>query len=168
MKKFVLSIIILGSFGFYVVFQNGGNSSDNNFTVPAPIVATNPTKKIIPENVPIAPTSPINPSPIVSAPLPKKNGIYNDGTYIGDSVDAYYGNVQVQATISNSRITSIKALDYPQDRSNSIRINSRAIPILTKEAISAQSANINGVSGASETSPAFIQSLISALNQAKA
>jgi uncharacterized protein with FMN-binding domain len=171
MKKFVLSIIVLGSFGLYVVSQNGGNSSGNtsgnNFTVPAPIVATNPTKKIVPNNVAIIPTSPIvnNPPPVVSAP--KKNGIYNDGTYTGDSVDAYYGNVQVEAVISGGRLANIQFLDYPKDRGNSIRISNKAMPILTKEAIIAQSAKVNIVSGASETSQAFMKSLTSALNQAK-
>jgi len=46
-------------------------------------------------------------------------------------------------------------------------INSQAMPYLTQEAIHTQSANVNGVSGATQTSRAFIESLTSALSQAK-
>ena len=183
-------MFVLVSFGFYVIWQNVGNSS-TNLLAPTTHVITTSTKKIsnpvaivpstplvdnsqpAPVTPPAPKPTPVTPTPkptpvVVPPPAPKKTGIYNDGIYTGDSVDAYYGNVQVQVTISNSRITDIQFLDYPQDRSTSVRINQRALPILKQEAISAQSAKINGVSGASETSPAFMQSLASALAQAKA
>ena len=91
---------------------------------------------------------------------------YKDGTYTGSVADAYYGNVQVQATISGGKITDVTFLQYPNDNGTSMYINSQAMPLLKQEAIAAQSANVDGVSGASETSPAFQQSLASALNQA--
>jgi uncharacterized protein with FMN-binding domain len=170
MKKFILSMFVMVSFGFYVVWQNVGNSS-YNFTAPTPVVSSNTTKKSS-KPVAIIPTTPIVNNPSYNSMMNNggmmQRGIYNDGTYVGDVVDAYYGNVQVQVTISNGRMTNIQFLDYPQDRNTSIRINSRAMPILTQEAITAQNANVNGVSGASTTSPAFIESLTSALNQAKA
>lgn len=102
-----------------------------------------------------------NPSPIVS------NSKYRDGNYTGSSVDAYYGNVQVMATISGGKISDVQFLDYPQDRNTSVRINSRAMPYLTSEAISIQDSKVNAVSGASFTSAAFRKSLASALSQAK-
>ena len=182
MKKFILSSFILISFGAYVVWQNAGNSlnslvatvpvTTNNITStkkPTQTVVTVPTTPVVNNPKPTpkpTPTPTPTPIPVVVPPI-KKTLVYNDGTYVGTSVDAYYGNVQVQVTISNDKITNVQALDYPKDRSTSVRINSRAIPILIQETISAQSANINGVSGASETSPAFKQSLTSALNQAK-
>ena len=58
-------------------------------------------------------------------------------------------------------------LDYPKDRSTSIRINSRAMPILKSEAIQAQNSNVNTISGATDSSGAFRESLASALAQAK-
>jgi uncharacterized protein with FMN-binding domain len=64
------------------------------------------------------------------------------------------------------KIADVTFLDYPQDRGTSVRINSYAMPQLIQEAITAQSANVNGVSGASDTSSAFQQSLASALSQA--
>lgn len=92
--------------------------------------------------------------------------MYKDGTYTGPAEDAYYGNVQVQATIQGGKITQVKFLQYPNDRPNSVAINQQAMPYLQQEAIQAQSAHINGVSGATDTSIAFAQSLSSALQQA--
>ncbi len=92
---------------------------------------------------------------------------YKDGEYTGDAVDAYYGNVQVKAVIRGGKITDVQFLDYPQDRRNSININTRAMPNLKTEVIQAQSASVDIVSGATQTSKAFIQSLQSALAKAR-
>lgn len=121
-----------------------------------------------PKNNPIIPT-PTTPTANTPPPIikPKSNSIWKDGTFIGDSVDAYYGNVQVSASISNGKLSQISFLDYPQDRRTSLQKSNHAIPILKSEAISAQNANVNTVSGATYTSEAFIRSLSSALNQAK-
>ncbi len=168
MKKFILSIFVIASFGFYVIWQ-GANNSSNNLTMGTTVIPSGNTNPPSGGSTPVAivskPKSTPNPTSVVSPP---KNGIYNDGTYIGSVADAYYGNIQVEAIISGGRLVDVQFLDYPQDRGTSVRINSRALPILKQEAIAAQSANVNGVSGASETSPAFIQSLTSALSQAKA
>ncbi len=91
---------------------------------------------------------------------------YKDGTYTGSVADAYYGNIQVQAVIKGGKITQVKFLQYPNDRPNSVAINQQAMPYLQQEAIQVQSAHVNGVSGATDTSIAFIQSLSSALSQA--
>ena len=103
----------------------------------------------------------------VSKPAPvQQQGQYKNGTYTGDVADAYYGNVQVQAVVSNGALSNVVILDYPQDRSRSQSINSRAMPELVSEAIQAQSSNVNTVSGATDSSGAFRQSLSSALSQA--
>lgn len=93
---------------------------------------------------------------------------YKDGSYTGSVADAYYGNVQVKAVISGGKLSDVVFLSYPNDRQNSVRINTYATPLLKSEAISAQSANVDAVSGASFTSKAFKESLSSALLQAKA
>lgn len=92
---------------------------------------------------------------------------YKNGTYTGSPGDAFYGNIQVQAVISGGRITDIQFIQYPNDRTRSIAINTLAMPNLKQEAIQAQSANVDIVSGATDSSNAFIQSLQSALTQAK-
>ena len=95
------------------------------------------------------------------------NGHYADGTYTGPVVDAYYGLMQIQAIISGGRLTSIKVLRYPSDRRTSVSINRQALPMLRDEVISAQSANVDIISGATLSSEAFIRSLGAAMRQAR-
>lgn len=92
---------------------------------------------------------------------------YKDGTYTGSSENAFYGNIQVQAVISGGKLTNVTFLQYPNDQGHSIEINQQADPILAQEAVQSQSAQVDTVSGATDTSQAFIQSLSSALSQAK-
>ena len=92
---------------------------------------------------------------------------YKNGTYTGPVEDAFYGNVQVKVAISGNKISNVQFLQYPNDNIHSMAVNEVAMPNLTQEAIQAQTANVDTVSGATDTSQAFIQSLQSALNQAK-
>jgi len=80
--------------------------------------------------------------------------------------DAYYGNVQVGATVQGGKITAVDFLQAPNTHQTSVIINSQAMPILQTEAIQAQSANVNIVSGATFTSQAYQASLADALAQA--
>jgi uncharacterized protein with FMN-binding domain len=89
-----------------------------------------------------------------------------DGLYTGDVADAFYGNIQVAAVIQNGKLVKVNILQYPNDRQRSIEINSQALPILQSEAIRVQSATVDIVSGATDTSQAFITSLGSALFKA--
>lgn len=127
-------------------------SSVSNVSKPDATIAPAPIQVSVPK---LAPTTVVN------------NGLYRNGQYVGDIVDAYYGNVQVKTVVSGGKITDVQFLDYPHDRNNSIRINTYAIPLLTSETISAQSANVDTISGASFTSGAFRESLASALAQAQ-
>lgn len=88
---------------------------------------------------------------------------YRDGTYRGAVANAYYGMVQVEATIQGGRLVSVKAVRYPSDRQTSRRINRQALPMLQGEAISAQSAKVDIISGATLTSRAYRRSLDAAL-----
>ncbi|MEU4892619.1 FMN-binding protein [Streptomyces sp. NPDC044780] len=87
-------------------------------------------------------------------------------TYAGDVSNTAYGPVQVAVTVSGGRITAVKALRTPSDRPRSQEINSYAVPQLTQEALSAQSAHIDAVSGATYTSEGYTRSLQSALDRA--
>ena len=91
---------------------------------------------------------------------------FADGTYTGPVTDAYYGLIQIQALIRGGRLIVLKVLRYPSDRRTSIIINRQALPMLRDEAISAQSADVDIISGATLTSRAFIQSLGGALKKA--
>ncbi len=63
-------------------------------------------------------------------------------------------------------ISTVEFLQYPNTHQTSVLINSQALPILQSEAIQAQSANVNIVSGATFTSQAYQASLANALSQA--
>ncbi len=91
---------------------------------------------------------------------------YNNGKYVGSSVDALYGNVKVQIIIKQGKLKEIEVIDYPKEDFYSEEVNGRALPVLKKEAILKQTSNIDTVSGATETSEGFIKSLKSALFKA--
>ncbi|RIJ78158.1 FMN-binding protein [Nakamurella silvestris] len=84
----------------------------------------------------------------------------------GSAVNTQYGPVQVEVTITGGKITSVQAIDYPNGNGRDAQINSYAVPQLESQAVSAQSAKIDGVSGATYTSEGFVQSLQSALDAA--
>ncbi|MBI3748520.1 MAG: FMN-binding protein [Chloroflexi bacterium] len=86
-------------------------------------------------------------------------------TLTGDVFASRYGSTQVQVTITNGRIISVTALQLPTG-GRSGQISQYVEPVLSSEALSAQSANIDIVSGATYTSEAYAQSLQSALDQA--
>ena len=90
------------------------------------------------------------------------------GTFTGDPIDTQYGTVQVAATLSKGKILAVKVLQAPDQNGRDRQIASSSLPRLTEEALGAQSARIDAVSGASYTSQGYIQSLQSALDQAHA
>lgn len=87
-------------------------------------------------------------------------------TVDGPVVRTDYGDVQVQVTLQGHQIVDVHALQLPVDRSRSAQISRYAEPLLRKEALQAQSANIDLVSGASYTSDGYAQSLQGALDSA--
>ena len=88
-------------------------------------------------------------------------------TITGGAVDTRWGPVQVKVTFNGSKITAVDVVQEPDGNPRDEEINAQAIPILTQEALAAQSASIDAVSGASYTSEGYIGSLQSALNAAK-
>lgn len=85
----------------------------------------------------------------------------------GQTVDTRWGPVQVAITVTNKKITAVSVPVYPNGNNRDQEINSYALPVLVQETISAQSAHIDGVSGASVTSNGYIQSLQSAIDAAQ-
>ena len=88
------------------------------------------------------------------------------GTVTGPSVDTRWGPVQVEITVAGGRITDVAVVDYPTGSSKDRQINARAIPVLVRETLDAQSANVDMVSGATVTSEGYLQSLQAALDGA--
>ncbi|MCC5578772.1 FMN-binding protein [Microtetraspora sp. AC03309] len=89
-----------------------------------------------------------------------------DKTVTGDAADTRWGPVQVELVISGGKVTGVKVLQAPDNNHRDIAINNRALPILNQAALSAQSAGIDTVSGATYTSEGYITSLQSALDRA--
>lgn len=87
-------------------------------------------------------------------------------TVTGSTASTRWGPVQVELTVSGNKITKASVLQYPNGNGRDAEINDHALPILTQETVSAQSASIDMVSGATVTSDGYLQSLQSALDQA--
>jgi uncharacterized protein with FMN-binding domain len=97
---------------------------------------------------------------------PKPTSLYKDGEFAGNPVDIEYGLVQISAIIRDGRIAGIKWLQDPEDIDLSKQINQDAMPKLTREAIAAQKAQVDIVTGATFTVLGFRLSLSTALAQA--
>jgi uncharacterized protein with FMN-binding domain len=87
-------------------------------------------------------------------------------TVDGPVIDTRYGPVQVEVTVANGQLTAVAALQLPNEDRRSAGISNRAEPMLRSEALAAQSASIDGVSGATYTSDGYAQSLQAALDAA--
>ena len=87
-------------------------------------------------------------------------------TAVGDAVNYYFGVLSVSVTVNGTKITNVSIATL-QDGGNyrSQSIDQQSIPMLEQEAMQAQSANIQSISGASYTSAGFAQSLQSALKK---
>lgn len=155
LKKFLLAGFVVISFALYSFHGRHGDSPP----VVAPSTQAPNTANTVPNsNSGSSSSSSMQPMGMMGL---------RDGQYTGDAADAFYGLVQVKATVSGGKITDVQFLQYPNDRSNSIFINKQAMPYLKQEAVTAQSSQVDIISGATDTSMAFIQSLASALSQAK-
>jgi uncharacterized protein with FMN-binding domain len=86
----------------------------------------------------------------------------------GDVIPTQFGDVQVGITLRGGRLTDVRALHLPFDHPRSQFISTQAEPLLRQEALQAQSARIDILSGATYTSDAYAQSLQTALTRARA
>ena len=98
--------------------------------------------------------------PTTAAPAPAPI----NGKFTGPAVFVNYGNVQVQITVVNGRLTDAIAVKAPSGRND--RYTNMAVPILKQQTLAAQSANIKGASGASYTSYGWFKSLQGAMADA--
>ena len=105
-------------------------------------------------------SKPTTKAPTPAAPVNKSV----NGTFTGSAVDVGYGTVQVKITVVNGKITDAQAVQAPSGRND--RYTNMSVPVLRQRTLTAQSANINAVSGASYTSFGWYTSLVVALKQA--
>jgi uncharacterized protein with FMN-binding domain len=83
-------------------------------------------------------------------------------TIAGSTVQTQFGPVQVQIRVQGSKIIRVRALQTPRGGLSS-QINWQAVPYLIQQTLAAQSANVQGVSGATYTSEGWVRSLSSAM-----
>jgi len=153
MKKILISAGVVVVIALYAIFASRSNQSTITIT-PTPIATSNP----------IATSTTSTPS---GSGTPQPTGQYKDGSYTGPITNAIYGKIQVVAIIQNGQLTNIQVPVYPADGGHTMQLSQQALPVLEQEAIRSQSASVNIVSGATQTSQGFQQSLAAALALAK-
>lgn len=141
-RKIIIGAVVIGLIALYVISRMLGGTSDT--TGGSATTDTTTTT---------AATEP--------------QGRYKNGTYVGPASESIYGIVQVSAVITNGNLSDIKILKSPNDKDNSIEINAAAMPKLVREAIRIQSADVNLLTGATESSVSFKESLSGALAKAQ-
>ena len=87
-----------------------------------------------------------------------------NGSFTGSVANTRYGPVQVKIVVKNGKIVDAQAVQAPSGSND--RYTQKAVPVLRQQTIAAQSANVQGVSGASFTSYGWYESLASAIAQA--
>ena len=87
-------------------------------------------------------------------------------TVVGDDIPTRFGDVQVAVTLRGGRIVDVRGIKLPFDRPRSQFISQNASPVLRQEVLTAQSARIDLLSGATYTSDAWAASVQSALRRA--
>ncbi len=174
--KYLLAIAVVAIFVGYVIFSRNGNGTaapDQNTTSTGSNDATNTT--ILPPGTGPSSSSTGGSSGSsgtgsgsgTSGTGTGTTGMYKDGSYTGPAEDAFYGTIQVEAVVSGGALTDVTFLQYPDAPGHTTDVSNMALPQLKQEAIAAQSANVNIVSGATQDSQAFQQSLAAALAMAK-
>ena len=130
-------------------------------TTTTPTKAATSTQTVAPS--PAQTQATITPTPVkTAATVPTVSSV--NGTFTGPVVDVSYGNVQVQITVTNGKITDAKALIAPTGKND--KYTKMSLPTLRQQTLAAQSTSIQGVSGASYTTYGWRKSLQGAMVEA--
>ena len=138
-------------------------SSSSSASTSATAAATKSARPTKNSGTTAATTAPATQAPATTPPATTSKTSIN-GTFTGPSINVNYGNVQVKITVVNGRITDAVAVKAPTGKND--RYTNMAVPVLKQQTLKAQSANIQGASGASYTSYGWYTSLQGALAQA--
>ena len=158
---------------------SGGASAGTTSTQPTATASSTPTKSSSAKPVATqkattkptatksatpAATKSATPTPAATKSTAAATSSVKDGSFTGPAIFVNYGTVQVKITVSNGKITDAVAVQAPSGRND--RYTNMAVPILKAQTLQAQSANIQGASGASYTSYGWYKSLQGALADA--
>ena len=108
------------------------------------------------------------PAPITAPPAGSAGAISASysGTLTGSTISTPYGPVQVQVTLAAGKITNVTTLQMPSSNQHSAAIAAYAAPQLRSEVLTAGSARVDTISGATYTSAGYLASLQAALDAA--
>ena len=165
MKRVLFSVVgtVLGLVGL-LTFKSHGPTKLTGAALPsAQLPGTTTTPAATPSTTTSAPPQPgPTATPTTSAPASSSG---KSGSAVGQAIQTPYGIVQVKVTVAGGKITDVSFVQLTAFDGRSQMINQAAAPILLQQTLSAQSAQIDGVSGATYTSNGYVQSLQSALDQ---
>ncbi|MGZ4269189.1 MAG: FMN-binding protein [Solirubrobacteraceae bacterium] len=110
---------------------------------------------------------PHRPAKVLAAAPAAAAGAGTGGRTVSGSAEANpYGTVQVRIAVKAGKVTDVVAIQLPQNDPRSSEISAYAAPLLRQEALKAQSASIDAISGATYTSAGYQASLQAALSAA--
>ena len=142
---------------------SASSSSSASASATTKATATKSAKPVATKSSGTATTAPTATAVATAAPTTNSTKSIN-GTFTGPSINVNYGNVQVKITVVDGRITDAVAVVAPSGKND--RYTNMSVPTLKAQTLKAQSADIQGVSGASYTSYGWYTSLQGALAQA--
>lgn len=165
-------VIWLASTVTVVVLLFGYHTSTSSTTALGVAAATSPPSPSSGAGTSSSAPPPITPrSPSTTARSPSRtpsapSTLEAPKSYTGPVAQTRWGPVQVKITVGGGKITKVDVVEHPSGNSKDAEINDYALPILVKDTVSAQSASIDAVSGATLTSRGYLQSLQGALDAA--
>ena len=145
LKQWILPILLVVVVGGYFAYRQF-------FNAPAPTTTPN-------NNPTLTGNETTNPTPTTQSG-------YKDGQYTGQVANTIYGDVQVMTIISGGKIVNIKMLKAPDKPGYTTELTNSSFPLMITEAILVQSAKVNTVTGATQNTEGFSQSLETALSMA--
>lgn len=153
----VVSCASTGALSYLFATSNGSDSQSTALAaLPAPVATTSASTTGQTTTIPASATT-------TTATTAAQTAAFD-----GEVVNTKYGPIQVQVQITDGALSEVAVVQYPDGDRKSLRINEQALPTLRTEALTAQSADIDTVSGATYTSAGYAQSLQSALDAARA
>ncbi|SDR71130.1 Uncharacterized protein, contains FMN-binding domain [Friedmanniella luteola] len=153
-----------------VVLLFGYHTSTNDISAAtAPSSASSPATTSPSASSPSTSPSSSSPSTSPSSSSPSTSSSSSSAaptTYDGSVASTRWGPVQVQIIVTAGKITEVTVLQQPSGNPKDAEINDYALPVLVQDTLTAQSADIDMVSGATVTSTGYVQSLQAALDEA--
>lgn len=125
---------------------------------PTTVTPTSEVEQVTTTLAPL-PTTTVAPAP-TDAPVVESTGACDGDLVTSPTALFRWGGIQLQVHFTRTNaICEVEVLQYPNDRSKSIAINERALPVYNSEAVSANSARISAVSGATDSWEAYTAAL---------